>query len=367
MVATRPATGANDPARHRAARPTLLVEGQEQSELASGLVRLLAADAFSGIARCELTVSNWSLQAGGVGFTYFDRKVLDFGKRLQVQIDDGSAANSLFDGRITGLEAHFPQQRAPELTVLAEDRLQDLRMTRRTRSFEDISDADLARQVAGDHGLTADVDLDGPTHRQIAQLNQSDLALLQDRCRMLDADLWVGDRTLHAVTRSRRGGRPVTITQGQQLHEFTVLADLANQFTSLGVSGWDVPGKEGIRHEATASALGSELGNDLSGAGILQQAFGERAQSIVHAAPWSAEEARAAAESLFRQGARRFVRGHGVADVHAGLAVGRSVRIEGVGPMFSGAYTVTEVTHQFDAAKGLRTAFVVERPGLGRP
>jgi len=211
------------------------------------------------------------------------------------------------------------------------------------------------------------VDLDGPTHRHISQLNQSDLALLQDRCRMLDADLWVQDRTINAVTRSRRDGQPVTITQGQQLHEFTVLADLANQFTALNVGGWDVQGKEAIRHEATANALGSELGNDLSGASILEQAFGERAETIVHTVPWSAEEGRTVAESLYRQGARRFVCGRGVADAQAGLAVGRTVTIEGIGPLFRGTYTVTEVTHQFDAAKGLRTAFAVERPGLGKP
>lgn len=367
MVATQATSGTNGQVRHRPARPTILIDGQEQTGLAASLVRLVAADAVGSMARCELTVSNWSLQPGGVGFTYFDRQLLDFGKRLELRVEAGSSTVSLFDGRITGLEAHFPQQESAELTVLAEDRLQDLRMTRRTRSFEDVSDADLVRQVASDHGLTANVDMDGPTHHHIAQVNQSDLALLGDRCRMLDADLWVQDRTINAVARSRRTAQPVTITQGQELHEFTVLADLAHQFSALSVSGWDVQGKEAIRHEATASALASELGNDLSGASILEEAFGARTQSIAHAGPWSSREAEVAAESLFRQGARRFVRGRGVAETHLGLAVGKAVTIEAVGPLFSGGYTVTEVTHQFDAARGLRTAFVVERPGLGRP
>jgi phage protein D len=367
MVATQPATGTNGQVRHRPARPTILVDGQEQTGLAASLVRLVAADAMGSMARCELTVSNWNLQPGGIGFVYFDRRLLDFGKRLELRVGAGSSTISLFDGRITGLEAHFPQQQSAELTVLAEDRLQDLRMTRRTRSFADLSDADLVRQVASDHGLTANVDMDGPTHRHIAQVNQSDLALLGDRCRMLDADLWVQDRTINAVARSRRSAQPVTISQGQELYEFTVFADLAHQFTALSVSGWDVQGKEAIHHEATASALGSELGNDLSGASILDEAFGTRTQSIAHAGPWTSREAQVTAESLFRQGARRFVCGRGVAESQLGLAVGKAVKIEGVGPLFSGAYTVTEVTHQFDAARGLRTGFAVERPGLGRP
>ena len=36
------------------------------------------------------------------------------------------------------------------------------------------------------------------------------------------------------------------------------------------------------------------------------------------------------------------------------------------GPLFSGKYYVCEVKHLFDG-EGLRTEFVAERPGLGKP
>lgn len=364
MVATQPSASQ---ARQQPGRPSILVDGRDQPGLATSLVRMIATDMAGGMARCELALSNWGVVTGGVGYPWFDRSVIDFGKRLQVRAGSGDDAVSLFDGRITGLEARYPAHQAPELTVLAEDRLQDLRMTRRTRSFEDVTDADLVRQVAGDHGLTPSVDLPGPTHRHLAQVNQSDLAFLLDRCRLLDADLWVEDRTLHAVARSRRGGRPISMTQGRELHELTVIADLAHQFTALHLSGWDAQAKEAAVHEATDSALGSELGGDRSGARVLAAAFGERAQVIVHAGPWNADEARAAGDAVFREGARRFVHGHGVADTQLGLAVGRSAAIDGVGPLFDGTYTITEVTHTFDAARGMRTAFGVERPGVGTP
>jgi phage protein D len=47
--------------------------------------------------------------------------------------------------------------------------------------------------------------------------------------------------------------------------------------------------------------------------------------------------------------------------------VGRRVSLEGVGPLFSGNYLVTESHHLFDYQGGYRTAFEVERPGLGNP
>lgn len=364
MVATQQQSSQ---ARHQPGRPSILIEGEEKPALAASLVRMTASDVAGGMARCELSLSNWGAVAGGAGYPYFDRSVIDFGKRLQIRAGSGQDAVTLFDGRITGLEARFPAHQAPELTVLAEDRLQDLRMTRRTRSFEDVSIADVVRRVAGDHSLTPNVDLPGPTHRHIAQVNQSDLAFLLDRCRLLDADVWVEGGTLHAVARTRRSGRPVHMTQGRQLYDFTVLADLAHQFTELHLSGWDVQSKEALVHVATASALGSELGNDRSGASVLSAAFGDRTQVIVHAGPWSAEEARAAGDAVFREGARRFVNGHGVADTMLGLSVGRSTTIDGIGPLFDGTYTVIEVAHTFEPARGMRTAFGVERPGVGTP
>src|SRR5690606_31118178 len=99
------------------------------------------------------------------------------------EIGAGEAAGTIFEGRITALEGRFAGSRPPELLVMAEDRLQDLRMTRRTRTFEQVSDADVIRQVAQAHGLQADVSVSGPTHRVVAQVNQSDLALARERAR----------------------------------------------------------------------------------------------------------------------------------------------------------------------------------------
>src|SRR5206468_1209312 len=115
---------------------------------------------------------NWGTVGGSLGYLYFDRGRLDFGKDLGVTLDRAT----LFAGRITALEAAFPDGAPPELTVLAEDAFQDLRMTRRSRTFTQQSDAAVIRSIAGEHGLTADVDVTGPTHKVLAQLNQSDLA-----------------------------------------------------------------------------------------------------------------------------------------------------------------------------------------------
>src|SRR5262245_27619734 len=156
----------------RIARPTLSIAGQENGALSNGLLSLLIVEQTNGLYRCEALFSNWGNINSGTGFLYFDRTVLDFGKAMQVKL----GTDVIFDGKIMGLEANFPEGEAPELNILAEDRFQDLRMTRRTRTFVDVSDADVISQIANEHGLSPSVDVNGPTYRVLAQINQSDLA-----------------------------------------------------------------------------------------------------------------------------------------------------------------------------------------------
>jgi phage protein D len=330
-------------------------------------VSLLVVENTSGLYRCEATFGNWGTVDGRIGYLYLDRSTLDFGKRFAVRLSSGGpAAGALFDGRITAIEALYPAGGAPELTVLAEDRFQDLRMTRRTRTFEDLSDRDIIGQVAGEHGLGSSVELTGPKHKVVAQVNQSDLAFLRERARGIDGELWMEGDTLHAAPRSRRsGGSALSLQYGRDLREFTVLADLAGQRTSVAVSGWDPAGKQGLSYEATDSVLDAELGGTTSGARLLASALGQRKEALVHTVPLSSPEAQARAEAVFKLGARRFVTGRGVADADARLRVGSLVDLGKLGTMFDGKYTLTEVRHIFDSANGVRTQFAVERPGLG--
>jgi phage protein D len=174
-------------------------------------------------------------------------------------------------------------------------------------------------------------------------------------------------RKLHAVTRSRRNGGNLELKHGGQLREFTVLADLAMQRTSVTVGGWDVAGKAPLKLEATESVVSSELNGDQSGISILQSAFGERRESLAHAVPLNSEEAQTLAETYLRMSARRFLTGRGIAEINAGLRAGATVDLKGLSPLFSGKYYLTEVKHLFDGRIGLRTAFCAERPGIGQP
>jgi hypothetical protein len=291
------------------ARPTIRVDGTVQDALGDLLLQsLMVEETTRGLFRCEATFLNWGPKNREVGFLFFDRDVLDFGKTFAVAFGPPEAAGPVFAGRITGMEAQYPPHRPPELTVLAEDRFQDLRMERRTRSFEDSTDADVIRRIASQHGLTAQVDIDGPTHRVLVQLNQSDLAFLRERVTSVDAELWVEDKTLHAQARSRRNAGKVAFTYGRNLVEFSVLADLAHQRTAVHVSGWNVGDKAAIDVEASETAISGELRGGRAGSSVLGQALAPRHERVVSAMPISQAEAQAIADTRYRARARGFIR-----------------------------------------------------------
>jgi phage protein D len=345
------------------ARPTINIAGRDEPELAQRLLSMLIAEDTQGLYRCEAAFGNWGNKNKSIDFLYFDRGLLDFGKTMKVKL----GTDVLFEGRIMGLEGNFPQGSPPSLTLLVEDRFQDLRMTRRTRTFSDVSDADIINQIANDHGLSPSVDVRGPKYKVLAQVNQSDLAFLRERARAIDAEVWMDGSRLHAQPRTNRTRGALKMSYGKDLREFSVLADLAMQRTGVTVNGWDVSSKSGLQHEATDAIIKGELNGGVSGASILSSALGQRKESLVHTAPLTGQEAQAIAEGYFKLSARRFVTGHGIAEATNQLRVGSTIDLDGLGPLFNGKYYVSEVKHLFDGTNGLRSEFTAERPGLGKP
>ena len=343
-------------------RPTIVVDNELNGPLGGGLLTLMIVENTNGLYRCEAKFGNWGEKNSTTDFLYFDRSVLDFGKDFEIKLGN----DSIFKGKIMGLEGNFPEGQSPEISVLAEDRFQDLRMTRRTRTFTDVSDADVIKQIATEHGLTPEVDVPGPTYKVLAQVNQSDLAFIRDRARSIDAEVWMSDKTLHAKAHTGRNGDKLQMTYGNQLREFNVLADLAMQRTSVAVNGWNISNKAAMQFEATDSAISSELNGDTSGVSILQSALGERKEALAHTVPLNDQEAQHEAEAFFRMSARRFVVGHGIAETNKSLRAGSQLDLQGLGPLFNGKYYVAEVKHIFDSTKGLRSEFRSERVGIGK-
>ena len=349
------------------AAPIFALDGEVNSDLCRDLLRLEIEESTAGLKTLN---ARWVAQ-GSPGSTgdqrllYLDGATLDFGKKLSVVLGAAAEAHTVFAGWISALEAEFQEGVEPHVVAFAEDRLMKLRMTRRMKTYENVTDADIASAIAAEHGLQPAVDADGPSYDVVQQWNMSDLAFLRERAHLIKAELWMEDETLHFQSRPRRTGTELTLVQGNQLIALRVRADLAHQRTKIKVSGYDAKARDRIDEEAGPEAIQAEISSGQTGPAVLQRAFGERVSYRVRQAPLESPEASDWARAEMVRRSRAFVAVSGVTRGSADMVVGSRLTLERAGrPFEGGGYYVTRVRHTYDLEDGFRTHFEAERPTI---
>ena len=347
------------------AEPVFKVDGTVKGELSRDLLRLDVDETTDGlktlVARVAGSVPHPDMP--DVPELYLNGSILDFGKKIELSLGPGGgAARLVFSGFVSAIEASYAEAKEPEVVIFAEDKLMDLRMTRRMKSYEKMTDADIASDIAGQHGLTPSVNADGPKYDVVQQWNQSDLAFLRDRAARIQAEVWVDGDTLHFETRPNRSGTEITLVSGNQLLDVQVRADLAHQRTKVKVSGYDATERDAVDEEAAGDAIQGEISGGKTGPDTLQRAFGERVSRVVRDVPLTDGEARDWARAEMLRRARGFVTAVGTTNGTPDLVVGSKVKLDRVGGPFNGSgYYVTRVHHSYDRNDGFRTRFEAER------
>lgn len=357
-----------DPLLYSAA-PVFEVDGRARGELARDVVRLEVEEGTDGLKALTLRL----LAFGPAGraeeeLLYLDGRILDFGKELSVSLGSAAAAQTVFRGKLSALEADLAEGREPQVVAFAEDALMDLRMTRRTRTYEDVTDSDVASEIASLHGLRAEVDAEGPTYDVVQQWNLADLAFLRERARRIQAEVWADEGTLYFQGRGRRSAPEATLVMGNELLALTVRADLAHQRTAVRVSGYDAAERAGIDEEAGEDAIRAEVSGGRTGPQVLGQAFGDRVSHRSREVPLTPGEARDWARAEMLRRCRSFVQASGVTRGTPDLRVGSRLALERVGtPFEGGGYYATRVRHTYDLTNGFRTHFEAERATVEGP
>jgi phage protein D len=357
-----------EPSVHAAAHPVFTVAGRREPELARDCLRMEVEETTAGLRTltAHFVASAPRQRPNDDVVEYLDGRPLDFGKQIAVSAGPPGDEQVVFAGTVSALEVAFDEGDVPHVTVFAEDALMALRMTRRSRTYRQVSDADLARQIAAEHGLTADVAADGPTYPILVQGNETDLGFLRTRAGFVAAELWATGTTLHFATRDRRQAPALTLTQGRDLLTVAIRADLAHQRTAVHVSGFDAGRRDRIDATAGGAVVVAEAASGRTGPQVLDSALGARAEQRVRCVPVATAEANGWARASMLTRARRFVTVTGTTAGTPQLSVGSRLTLSRVGALFAGdGYYVSRVRHVFGlAAGGFRTHFEAERPTI---
>ncbi|MBX3081425.1 MAG: hypothetical protein KF716_07290 [Anaerolineae bacterium] len=349
-----------------AARPSIRIDTQEYALINELLLGMRMTETEGGLSALELRFSNHASDTeGGADLAFEEGDILALGKQIILYAGDQSEPQEIFRGVITGLEIEFPESAPPELMVLAEDAFQRARMTRRSKTWEDKSIADIANAVAEQVSLRPVVSGFDQTGTWV-QFNESDLAFLRRLLARFDGDLQVVGEEMHVSPRSDVQRGTVTLDMHSQLRAARVIADLTNVVTQVTASGWDVMAGESI----TATSSGTNFGPGQGSKGKevlsdLSSVLGEGAYHIGHLAAANQQELQAIVDSAFDQRARRFVRAEGTAEGNPAIRVGTHVELTGLGPRFSNTYYVVRACHRYDRVSGYMTDFEAECGFMG--
>jgi len=347
-------------------------------EAASVLLVRVVVDLHVGLPdMVELTFLDVALDA-------LDVAGLRLGSQLQVRgaarADD--VAKPLFEGEVTAIEGNYSD--GEPLTVVrgysVEHRLQRVR---RTRTFVNGKDSDVARQLATDAGLAVGtVEATTQTHPQLMQDNQTDWQFLRERAEELGYELGVTEGKFYfRRAAGAGGGTPVAVTAGQNLLSFRPRVSSAGLVPEVEVRAWDPVNAQAkaVRKPISSAGVSLGVGDAASVArlfvkGAAPGAAGNAdlgpapsAQALVvfdRAVTIDANSTQAitgAAEALAEQAASGFAEAEGELIGDSRIQAGTTIKVDGVPKPFAGSWTVTRARHVFDnnQGEGYRTAFVV--------
>lgn len=352
------------------ARPRVLIQGEFVASVSGDVLEVEVFHDEDGLSRMELRLLNWGIRQRGqeVGFLHEPQGPIDLGAQIDLELGDSEDRHIVFSGQVTALEALYSDQEPPQIRVYAENSLFSLRIAQRTRLYEKKSDAQIANEIAEDHGLEGDTEQkpSGPRHERLLQVNQSDLGFLRERARAVDARVVESQGKLGLRAREEEGDAPeIAMTRGTNLVSFRVIADLSEQRRSVRVHGWSVGDGASVSEQARASVLSPSPPGERSGPEWIEKLRLDAEENLYLEQPADAAEARSLAESLMKSRMRRFVKGMGVTDGVPGLRVGGRVNLQQLGQRFDGRYRVCSVEHHWDTHRGLRTSFSCERSTMG--
>ena len=341
----------------------IAIDGREvPAQLRADVVNVRILDDVESVGMCALSFECWN----GVEMKvkWIDDDLFREGNAIVVQMGYRDQVIELFNGEISGLEPEFHTSEAPLLTVRGFDRCHRLMKQKKTRSYLKMKDSDIARQIAGDSGLAAQVDDTKVTYDHVLQHNQTNLEFLQQRAERIGSEVFVDEKTLHFRSRAVTGQESLVLRREAELLEFYPRSTTMNQVADVTVRGWDPRQKQEVVGKSRPGDVRGRLGAT-SGPAAMQRAFQGTATLEVRSPVSSQAEADAMAAGLLNEIALRHVTGDGVCIGYPELRPGRLVKIEGIGQRFSGLYYVTAVEHSYLRGRGYRTAFSFKRNATG--
>ncbi|MGI8768542.1 MAG: VgrG-related protein [Propionibacteriaceae bacterium] len=301
-------------------------------------------------------------------FKLFDEAIFAVGTKIEIGMRADGDPTVITSGEVTALSVEPGRSTGSggpgrhELVVSGFDLTHRLAQAPRRRTFQSMSDADIAGQIGAEYSLQVDADATGPRHDYVMQSNETDLAFLRRRAARTGHDLWVTGSTLHLKRRPSAQATPPNLRWGDNLLHFSVRFTAADRADEVLVRGWDPMGKQAIIGRATDTELITDALAAMQSDSSAQRSFGSIQRSATTLVVRDQAEADQVADSLLSRASGEGVVLRGDAKGDPQIGAGADLKIDGAGSRLSGRYRATSVTHLYGSGHPYQTRFVCSGP-----
>jgi len=336
--------------------PVIRVNGRQITDQSFDRLReLRIAASTAAAAHATLTFVDDDDETLGASFAA--------GSTLEILASNDASNTVLFSGEILTVGFDFDAATRSQITVGAFDASHRLGQHMHVESYLKHSPADVIKQIADNHGLSAKVDSTLSASRAHIQQAGTPRAFLTELAEAYGCEWWIDGSTLVVERRSKRGS-VVKLSGESDLRSFSARFSAIDRADEVEVRGWDPKQNEPIvgsdRFETAQvynRAMAIDTAYSLAGRGA-------RDVSVWPRDVTSIDEAQRIAQGLNRRIGAAAVTGRGALDVDPRLKPGICVEISEVATNWNGEYYVTEVEHLFGTTGSFTTRF---RIGAHRP
>lgn len=326
-----------------------------------------------------------------------DLTFIDIGTEIEIEVDNGPMPTTLIVGEVTSIEGDYDNL-VRYTTIRGYEHAHRLQRARRTRTFLDSTDGDVATRIAGDADIDiGDVQDPGVTHRWLAQVAQTDWEFLKGRASELGYETGVSEgefyfRPAPGMSAGGLGGAAAaaaaavglggcTLTFGGNLRWLRSRVSSAGLVPEAEVRVWDPESKGVVSAVASLEsetadldddpvAMSNAYGGPLSLPSIpsipgLPSFLGASANAFAvvdRPLGWGSTtqaEADAMAAGMAEHVASTFAEAEGSAIAATDVIAGAKVTLENVPDKFAGDWYVTSAQHVFDNEEGYNVRFEV--------
>jgi len=273
-------------------------------------------------------------------------------------------------GTIVSLEPSFPESGIPQMKVRVVSDLFAFEKEQVTREFADKTDTAVAQALADDLGArleTAAGQADKETPNEFLMLNNEyPIDFLMRRARYLGYDLYALPRSEDpALFFGPSGDETPTyaLSWGRTLTRFDIAVRIRDQVSKVDVLATN-PVKAGGDRDILATKTLKDLDLDLPDSKLLDTITGSlvKTHTVVDQPVQNQAEADVRALGILREKIKDLITAQGGTIGFPHLRAGNPVEITGVGPRYSGIWTLTKTTHRIDGT-GYRTTFSARLEG----